>query len=165
MNKLIVILIGLCLLSACGGGSEDNTVSNNGSADNSVTPINPIPDTNPLPDTSPDPKSTSMEDLYIKPGFDLSTKFSLIVNADIPLDGQRAYLNICQKLEGQKTADRNNCVFRTPLSDSPINEILTISRSDIKLVAEVWLYDNNTTPMTYEWEYDVSAEKQIFELR
>lgn len=170
MNKLTLTLFSLCFLSACGGGGEE------GSATPVTSPVveNPAPVTPPdsvtPPDTgttpeTPTPDETSMADLVIDTEFDLSTKFSLLIDVDLKLEDQRAYLNICQKLANDTKADRNNCVLRTALTNAPLNTVLTISRSDMMLVAEVWMYDSSTTPMTYAWQYDASAEQQQFQIR
>ncbi|MBQ4860717.1 hypothetical protein J8L98_03275 [Pseudoalteromonas sp. MMG013] len=174
MNKLTVTLFSLCFLSACGGGEDGASTPNQNSSPVVQNP-DPAPDTGTTPDPEPTPAPeptpeptpdvTSMADLVIDTDFDLSTKFSLLIDVDLKLEDQRAYLNICQKLTGQVKADRHNCVLRTALGSAPLNTVLTISRSDIQLVAEVWFYDNNTTPMTYEWQYDANNEQQQFQIR
>lgn len=170
MNKLTLTLLSLCLLSACGGGDDSTSATPQPSPDiNPPTAApsepDPTPTPSPEPEPEPEPSEQSMTDLVINPKFDLSTKFSLVVDVDIPLDGQRAYLNICQKLPEQDKADRSNCILRTPLNGDPLNTILTISRSDMPLIAEIWSYNNDTVPLTYQWQFDANLEQQKFEMK
>ena len=46
-----------------------------------------------------------------------------------------------------------------------INQKVILSRQDIALVAEIWLYDNNPEPLRYQWQYDETLSEQKFEIR
>ncbi|MEN8634359.1 MULTISPECIES: hypothetical protein [Pseudoalteromonas] len=151
MNKTILIIALSMYLAACGGGDSETTTP--------TVADNPTSD----PVTSEEP--AGMASLEVAEGFDLSTKFDLDVDVNLGLGDVRAYLNICQKKTDSLRADYNNCLFRSPLSQSAINTALTMSRQDIELVAEIWFYDNSTQPLSFTWVFDDTKEQQLFEMR
>lgn len=163
MAKLtLLILISLCL-GGCGGGGDSS----------STTP--------PVSDTVPDDTNTGgddggetgsdtetpqplMADLTVDEAFTFSTKLPLAVNVDLNMGEVRAYLNICQKNVDGISADYTNCLYRSPLNNGELDTSITLSRSDIELVAEIWFYDNSTDPLRYNWQFDETSEQQAFEI-
>jgi hypothetical protein len=106
-----------------------------------------------------------MTDLIIDQSFTLKTDFDLLIDAKIAANNVRAYLNICQSFANTGKADYQNCVLRKPLKNGELKQQITLSRQDIALVAEIWLYDSNPEPLRYQWQYDENVTKQQFEIR
>jgi len=141
----------LSVLIGCGGGGDSETKS--------VEPVAVVKD------PPPDNVVETTADIIVDADFNLSTKFDL--KLDVKLDGldQRAYLNVCLAPQSGDKLDYNNCLFRSPLTATGINESLLISHSEMKLVAQIWFYDGSTVPMQYEWQYESNLDEQKFMIR
>ena len=103
--------------------------------------------------------------LTIDQSFDLKTDFDLLIDAKLSTGNIRAYLNVCQSKADSGKADYQNCILRKPISQGELNQQVTLSRQDITLIAEIWLYDNNPEPLRYQWQYDEALPEQKFEIR
>jgi uncharacterized protein YcfL len=185
MKHLFLSLIIVFNLIACGGGSEQSaqtaptTTSNSASqtssenADTSSSTSSSNSDANSENSSGSNSEDTSennntgtiMTDLIIDQSFTLKTDFDLLIDAKIAANNVRAYLNICQSFANTGKADYQNCVLRKPLKNGELKQQITLSRQDIALVAEIWLYDSNPEPLRYQWQYDENVTKQQFEIR
>jgi hypothetical protein len=141
----------ISILMGCGGGGESET--------NAVAPVAVVKD------PPPDNVVKTTDDIIVDADFNLSTKFDL--KLDVKFDGldQRAYLNVCLAPQLGEKLDYNNCLFRSPLTASGINESLLISHSEMKLLAHIWYYDGSTTPLEYKWQYQGDQAEQSFMIR
>lgn len=181
MNKYLIILTSLFALAACGGGGGEsgsnvsNTTasstssqqtSNTSNSDDSSQTESDNADGNSEDSTSSDAGSeVIMTDLVIDKSFDLKTDVGLLIDAKISTGNVRAYLNVCQSKADSGKADYQNCILRKPISQGELNQKVILSRQDIALVAEIWLYDNNPEPLRYQWQYDETLSEQKFEIR
>lgn len=104
------------------------------------------------------------EDLVVSEEFDFTTDVGLAI--DILLDGldKRAYINVCERPQ-EGTVNYDSCVYRGPLLQTGVLESVTLSRSDIQLLAEVWFYDGTTEPLYFFWEFDEGRDDQTFMVR
>lgn len=172
MNNFIFILIIIVGLSACGGGGEtsspvpDTPSSDSGNSgsdnDSGSGSDNSNSDDNSSDDSSSD---TIMSDLVIDKSFALKTDVNLLIDAKISASNVRAYLNVCQAIIATGKADYQNCVLRKPLVNGELSQQVVLSRQDIPLVAEIWLYDTNPEPLRYQWQFDENLMQQKFEIR
>ena len=185
MNKYLILLTSLLALSACGGGGSESgsSVSNtsvSSSASQQTTSTSNSDNSSQTDDSSQtdssdesvkdEDKSSSdseviMTDLVIDESFNLKTDFDLLIDAKISIGNVRAYLNVCQSKADSNKADYQNCILRKPITQSELTQQVTLSRQDIALVAEIWLYDSNPEPLRYQWQYDENLTEQKFEIR
>jgi hypothetical protein len=179
MNKYIILLTSLLALSACGGGGSesDSSVSNTSASSSASEQTNNTSNsdnssqTDNSDDNSSDEDNASsnseviMTNLTIDQSFDLKTDFDLLIDAKISTGNIRAYLNVCQSQVDSNKADYQNCILRKPIKNGELSQQVTLSRQDIALVAEIWLYDSNPEPLRYQWQYDALLNKQTFEIR
>jgi hypothetical protein len=182
MNKYLILLTSFLALSACGGGSSEsdssvlntsasssasqqtNSTSNSDNSSQTDNSDSSSDDTNNEDNVSSN-SEVIMTNLTIDQSFDLKTDFDLLIDAKISTGNVRAYLNICQSKVDSNKADYQNCILRKPIKNGELSQQVTLSRQDIALVAEIWLYDNNPEPLRYQWQYDALLNKQIFEIR
>jgi hypothetical protein len=149
--KCYTLVTLISILMGCGGGGESESKS--------VEPVAVVKD----PPVDNVVETTA--DIIVDADFNLSTKFNLQLDAKLAGLDQRAYLNVClAPLLGEKL-DYNNCLFRSSLTASGINESLLISHSKMKLVAHIWFYDGSTTPLEYKWQYQGDQAEQSFMIR
>ena len=178
MKKYLILLTSLLALSACGGGGSesDNSVSNTSASSSASQQTNSTSNSDNSSqtdnsDSSSDEDNASsnseviMTNLTIDQSFDLKTDFDLLIDAKISTGNVRAYLNVCQSKVDSNKADYQNCILRKPIKNGELSQQVTLSRQDIALVAEIWLYDSNPEPLRYQWQYDALLNKQIFEIR
>jgi len=187
MKTYFILLVSVLSLVACGGGSDgsntsptpdsttaeqtDSASETSSSSESSSESSNTDNSSN--YDESSNEEDTSqsadsqvfMTDLTISKTFDLKTDIPLIIDAKLSTGNSRAYINVCQSKEETKKADYGNCLLRKPLSQGELTQQITLSRQDISLVAEIWLYDTNPKPLRYNWHYDENLEQQRFEIR
>jgi len=149
--KCYTLVTLISLLMGCGGGGESESKS--------VEPVAVVKD--------PPPNNVveTTDDIIVDADFNLSTKFNLQLDVKLAGLDQRAYLNVCLTPQSGEKLDYNNCLLRSPLTASGINESLLISHSEMKLVAQIWFYDGSTVPIQYEWQYESNLDEQKFMIR
>ncbi|TMO57168.1 hypothetical protein [Pseudoalteromonas phenolica] len=173
MNNYILMLIIIVGLTACGGGGESSSPvpdtpssdsGNSGSDDDSNSGND---DSNSDDDDASDDSGsdTIMSDLVIDKSFALKTDVNLLIDAKISASNVRAYLNVCQAVAETGKADYQNCVLRKPLVNGELSQQVVLSRQDIALVAEIWLYDTNPEPLRFQWQFEEGSTQQKFEIR
>ena len=151
MKKALLILSLSIGLTACGGGgSEETKAPAVATVSSTSTPAN-----NP----------TGINAITVDNEFNLSTKYSLDVDVDLGMGDVRAYLNVCQKKVASQRADYNNCIYRGPLSNTALDTQLVLSNQDIRLIAEIWFYDESTEPLLFTWQYEPAQAQQQFVIR
>lgn len=151
MKKTLLILSLSIGLTACGGGgSEETKAPAVATVSSTSTPAN-----NP----------TGINAITVDNEFNLSTKYSLDVDVDLGMGDVRAYLNVCQKKVASQRADYNNCIYRGPLSNTALDTQLVLSNQDIRLIAEIWFYDESTEPLLFTWQYEPAQAQQQFVIR
>lgn len=151
MKKALLILSLSIGLTACGGGgSEEAKAPAVATVSSTSTPAN-----NP----------TGINAITVDNEFNLSTKYSLDVDVDLGMGDVRAYLNVCQKKVASQRADYNNCIYRGPLSNTALDTQLVLSNQDIRLIAEIWFYDESTEPLLFTWQYEPAQAQQQFVIR
>lgn len=182
MNKYLNLLTSLLALSACGGGGSESgsSVSNTSASSSASEQTNNTSNSdnssqtdnsdNSNEGTNDKDKASSnsqviMTNLTIDQSFNLKTDFDLLIDAKISTGSVRAYLNVCQSKADSNKADYQNCVLRKPIKNGELSQQVTLSRQDIALVAEIWLYDSNPEPLRYQWQYDALLNTQTFEIR
>jgi len=182
MNKNLILLTSFLALSACGGGGSESDSSVSNTSANSSVSLQTNSSSNSDNSSQTENSDSSSEDindednassnsevimtnLAIDQSFDLKTDFDLLIDAKISTGDIRAYLNICQSKVGSNKADYQNCVLRKPLKNGELMQQVTLSRQDIALVAEIWLYDSNPEPLRYQWQFDENVNQQHFEIR
>ena len=167
MAKLtLLILISICL-GGCGGGGESSSATPPVSetvSDDTNTDTNADGGDSHETGSDTDTLQPLMADLTVDEEFTFSTKLPLAINVDLNMGEVRAYLNICQKNVDGISADYTNCLYRSPLNNGQLDTSITLSRSDIELVAEIWFYDTSTDPLRYNWQFDETSELQAFEI-
>lgn len=182
-HLFLSLIIVFCLIACGGGGSEQsaqtaptttsNSASQTSSANADTSSSTSNSDANSENSSGSNAEDTSennntgtiMTDLIIDQSFTLKTDFDLLIDAKIAANNVRAYLNICQSFANTGKADYQNCVLRKPLKNGELKQQITLSRQDIALVAEIWLYDSNPEPLRYQWQYNENVTKQQFEIR
>jgi hypothetical protein len=149
--KCYTLVTLISILMGCGGGGESESKS--------VEPVAVVKD------PPADNVVETTDDIIVDADFNLSTQFNLQLDAKLEGLDQRAYLNVCLAPRTGEKLDYNNCLFRSPLTASGINEAILISHSEMKLVAQIWFYDGSTVPIQYEWQYESNLDEQKFMIR
>jgi len=150
--KCYTLVTLLFVLIGCGGGESENKAQ-------------PVETVAVVKDPPADNIVETTADIIVDADFNLSTKFNLQLDAKLEGLDQRAYLNVCLAPQSGEKLDYNNCLFRSPLTASGINEAILISHSEMKLVAQIWFYDGSTVPVQYEWQYESNLDEQKFMIR
>jgi hypothetical protein len=143
--KLITLFMVTSVISllGCGGGEEEVTTKE-------------VVETSVSTDSSPDVASNTV-DLISEPEFDLSSANELRIGLPATTStSTRYFINICTDFS---TDDENNlininyasCKLRTELSITKQEFTLSLSASELRLIAQIWPIEENAQPITTYW--------------
>lgn len=171
--KNLTILIVTCLLAACGGGSGESGSASTSTPQISSTQSDSTNEVSTQSSTTQtestqeevvdEEKSEGMASLEVDSAFDLTTDFNLSIVVEEGVVSQRAFINICR--EDTVLANDDNCFLRAPLNESGLTNSVTIPHTGVALKAEIWLYNPDSEPTTYRWQFDSSGAEQTWTIR
>ena len=144
MRYLMLISLMVALVGCGGGGSGDSS-----------EPTNPPPVSG--------GQEQGMRALKITSDFDFTTDLTVSLQVVENLVNQRAFLNVC-KAESE-VIDSENCFLRTPVTAEGLSTEFMVPHKEQKIIAQIWYYEPDMEPMSYDWEYDESLEAQAFTLK
>lgn len=145
MKHIIFLIIYSLSIVACGGGGDETATTE------------PVGE----PQTgSPPPEISGSDELVIQGTFDLSTQVDVTLSIKNRFLTERAFLNVC--LKTSEDTDYSECVYRAPLINKDMTQVITIAHQQVRLVAEVWFYDTSREPQSYQWQYNPDLDTQIF---
>jgi len=146
---VIIALISAISIAGCGGGSEEST-STEVEAAVEVTTTPPVEDT-------PVQATIITEELISDPSFDLSSSNELRVKLPASTStSTRYFINICTDFS---TDDKNNeininyasCKLRTEITITKQEFTLSLSASELMLIAQIWPIEEGAQPITSYW--------------
>lgn len=168
-----LILLSVCLLAACGGGSGESgstptsapqTTSTQSDSTNEASSQSSTTQTEAGQEQEAEAaKNEGMASLQVDSAFDLTTDFNLSIVVEEGVVSQRAFINICR--EDTLLANDDNCFLRAPLNESGLTNSVTIPHTGVVLKAEIWLYNPDSEPTTYKWQFDSSSAEQTWTIQ
>ncbi len=130
--KILCLVSTAALLVNCGGGSTAG-----------VSSTTAVPDTT-LPQTS---------------GMDIAYTYNLSSASELDIEIQstatRSFLSVCEgssETLDVHTFDYGQCMLRAPIKQLSSKFNLTLPNHINKLIAILWFYDPNKTPLVYRWQ-------------
>jgi hypothetical protein len=158
MIRLLLTVITLTLLTACGTESKDESAPATESNVTAAAPTNTsAPETS---DPAPVPPETISQtaDLRASTTFEFTSSFDVVV--DINLNAERKlYLNICNRFERDSSrveVDYGSCVLQAPLRNGNYEGTLSLTNDVQQLVIAVWDY-SGANPVHYFWDLAIDG--------
>lgn len=107
--------------------------------------------------------SVNTIELISDPDFDLTTETELQISLPIsPSETTSYFINVCSDFsENNNTVTINyaSCKLRTSLTFQEQQFILSLSNTEVKLVAQIWPLVNNATAITIYWDINQSGNE------
>jgi len=137
MNKLLINIMLILSVYACGGDAEDD-----------IQPKTEII-------TEVVEKAITTADLVASEGFDFITDYEVDIKlAMSPANGIQYYINICSDYKNDKenvVINYNSCKLRTFLTSEEQHYTLLISAAETNLIAQIWPMENNAQAHNFYW--------------
>jgi len=150
LHPITIIVLTLTIV---GCGNQEEEVSSPVIIDNSTN----TDSTSSSPTTTQtDPVTVKTSELITSTEFDLSSSIELVVNVPAaPSTSLRYFINICSaysKKDGAVSIQYESCKLRASLTSLPQQYHLTLSSSELHLVAQIWPIESGAKPITRYFE-------------
>ena len=151
ITALILAMVG------CGGQEEEDQVSSAANLDNTTnttsTPSNPPP-------LQTNTATVKTSELITNAEFDLTSDLELTVNVPAaPSNSISYFINICStysNIDGSVTIQYDSCKLRAPLTSVQQQYNLTLSSTELQLIAQIWPIESGAKPITRYFENNTS---------
>lgn len=142
--KNILSLLSAIMITACGGGGSDANLT-------TATVAEPV---------STGSEKQGMAALSVSHEFDFKTDFIVTVNVAENLVNERAFINICAA--NAVLINLDDCFVRSPLTKNGLEMSFMVPHQEQKMTAKIWFYDTGLEPLSYEWVFNETQEKQLW---
>ncbi|MGF1727429.1 hypothetical protein [Photobacterium nomapromontoriensis] len=141
-NNIVLGVILLFGLTACGGGDSGDNSTAGGASDNSPTAD----------------QTTSMATIKVAPNYDFTTSQQQSINVDLrAITNQRAYVSIYQQWHGDDSTpipNPDSQLFMQATDSGQLSQTLTVGKQQQSLLMMVMFTDYQLSPITQIFPVD-----------